>query len=188
VILLRILAAAAVIGLLAVGWLALHSQQSGPAAPATASTYAQSPGYSARDAVLIETGADGRPMYTLRAAEIRQQPGAQVAVLDQVRMQFRDAAGNLWQGRADQGRVLGDASLIDLSGMVAISGQLPGAAMPAEIESDRLSVDVRREIVTTSDEVTIDWDGQQLRARGLVARLREQRLKLESSVHGTYRP
>lgn len=187
-ILLRALAVVAVIALLAVAWLALNGQQNGPAAPRTAAISPPTPGYSARDAVLIETGADGRPMYTLRAAEIRQQPDSQVALLDRVQMTFHDAAGRMWQGRADHGRVLEGASQVDLSGMVAVTGQLPGSTQPAEIATDQLSIDTRSEVVSTQDPVTLDWGGQHMSARGLVARLREQRFTLESDVHGSYRP
>lgn len=185
---LRALAVAAVIGLLAVGWLALRSQRRGPVTASAAVRSTESAGYSARDATLIETGPDGHPMYTLRAAEIRQQPASQVAVLDQVQMEFRDAAGHLWHGRADQGRVLDGGSQVDLSGSVKITGQLPGSSEPAEISSERLNVDTRSEVVRTRDPVQLDWGRQQLRARGLLAQLREQRVKLEADVHGTYRP
>ncbi len=185
---LRAFAAAAVIALLAIAWLALHGQQNGAVAPAAAAVAAQSPGYSARDAVLIETGADGLPMYTLRAAEIRQQPASRTALLAQVEMQFRDAAGQVWHGRANEARVSDQASEVDLTGAVTLSGLLPGTTEPARISTDRLSVDTRAEVVETKDPVTLDWGGQQIRARGLLAQLREQRVQLESNVHGRYAP
>ncbi len=185
---LRALAAAAVIGLLAVGWLALHTEQNGPAAAGMAMISAQNPGYSARDATLVETGADGLPMYTLHAAEIRQQPASQIALLDRVEMQFRDAAGRLWQGRADEARVVDQAAEIDLSGTVTLTGLLPGTGELARISTDQLSVDTRTDVVTTRDPVTLEWDGQQVRARGLVAQLRAQRIQLESNVRGRYVP
>jgi len=183
---LRAFAAAAVIALLAIAWLALNGESTGPAVPATATVAAQSPGYSARDAVLIETGADGLPMYTLHAAQIREQPATRVALLDQVEMQFRDADGRLWNGRANSARVMDQAVRVDLSGNVAFSGVVPGNADLVRISTDRLSVDTRSEIVRTADEVTIDWAGGQLQSRGIVARLREQRIRLESHVHGHY--
>ena len=183
---LRALAAAAVIALLAIAWLALHGEVSGPAAPETARVSAQNPGYSASDAVLTETGPDGRPTYTLHAAQIREHPASRVALLDRVEMQFRDTAGQLWHGRADQARVTDQASQVDLSGNVTLSGMLPGTGEPVRISTDRLSVDTHAEVVATSDPVTIDVAGGQLTARGIVARLREQRIRLESQVHGHY--
>ncbi|HEY2591704.1 MAG TPA: LPS export ABC transporter periplasmic protein LptC [Steroidobacteraceae bacterium] len=184
---LRALAAAAVIALLAIAWLALNHETSGPAAPALATVSAQSPGYSARDAVVIETGADGLPMYTLRAAQMQEQ-AARVALLKQVEMQFRDATGQLWQGRANEARVVDQAAHVDLSGDVTFSGMLPGSIEPARISTDRLSVDTRSQIIETVDAVRIESSGGQLTARGLVANLREQRIRLESQVHGRYAP
>lgn len=183
---LRALAAAAVIALLAIAWLALNSEPSGPAAPATPAVSTQSPGYSARDAVLIETGENGVPLYTLRAAEIREQPASKIALLERVEMQFRDGRGQLWDGRADVARAVDQAAQVDLSGNVALSGLLPGSQEPVRISTDRLSIDTRTEVVTTADAVTIDWDRAQLTALGLSARLREQRIRLESHVHGRY--
>lgn len=199
---LRALAAAAVIALLAIAWLALNGETSGPSVPATATVSAESPGYSARDAVLIETGADGLPMYTLRAAQMREQPASRVALLDQVAMQFRDTDGQLWNGRADRARVVDQSSRnetpggaaegvdraaqVELAGHVALSGLLPGNPAPIRISTDRLNVDTHSEIVRTADEVTIDWGAGQLQARGLTAWLREQRIQLGSHVRGQY--
>jgi LPS export ABC transporter protein LptC len=184
---LRVLAGAAVIALLVAGWLLLNSEEGGPAVPLTAAP-AANPGYSARDAVLVETGQDGRPMYTLHAAEIRQQAASDVTVLDDVTMQFRDATGHIWNGSANQGFVVDGASQIDLSGAVRLWGLLPSTQQPIQLSSDRLAVDTRTEIVTTRDPVVLDWNGQILHGRGLIAHLREERLKLESDVHGVHQP
>jgi LPS export ABC transporter protein LptC len=185
---LRALAAAAVIALLGIAWLALHGLRDGPVAPVAAAIAAQNPGYSARDAVLIETGADGLPIYTLRAAEVHQQPASRTALLDRVEMQFRDAAGRVWHGRADEARVSDQASEVDLAGAVTLSGLPSGSSEAARISTDRLSVDTRTEVVKTKDPLTLDWGGRQIRARGLLAQLREGRLQLESNVHGRYVP
>jgi len=185
---LRAFAAAAVIVLLALAWLALNGETRGPAVPATATVSSQTPGYSARDAVLIETGPDGVPMYTLHAAQIRELPASRVALLNQIDMQFREADGQQWNGRADTARVIDEAARVDLKGNVALSGLLPGNAQPVRITTERLSVDTHAAIVGTRDEVTIDWVGGQLHARGIVARLRDQRIRLQSQVHGHYAP
>lgn len=183
---LRALAAAAVIALLAISWLALNGESSGPTVPATATVSAQTPGYSARDAVLMETGPDGLPMYTLRAAQMHEQPATGVALLDRVEMQFREADGQLWNGRADQARVIDQAVKVDLSGNVVLTGLLPGSTEPVRISTQRLNADTRSQVVRSSDNVTIDWGRGELQARGIVARLREQRIRLESQVRGRY--
>lgn len=185
---LRVLASAAVIALLIAGWLALSSEQDGPTVAPPSVRAAGNPGYTASNADLVETGPDGRPMYTLHAAEIRQPPAAQFAVLDDVTMQFRDQTGQLWNGRANRGLVWNGASQIDLSGAVRLWGSLASTQQSVQISSERLAVDTRTEIVNTNDPVVLEWGRQRLQARGLVAHLREQHVKLESDVHGTYQP
>ncbi len=184
---LRALSGALVIALLVAGWYLLNNEQNGPAVPA-ASNSATNPGYSAQNAVLIETAADGRPMYTLHAASILQEPDSAITTLHQVQMQFRDPKGNVWNGRADEGRVVDQASQVELTGNVVIWGQLPGTDQPARISSERLNIDTHTEVVTTEDPVVLDWNGQLVHARGLIAHLRQERLVLKSDVHGRYVP
>ncbi len=184
----RALASAVMIGLLIGGWLLLDSEQNAAAVSTSAARTIPNPGYSARDAVLVETGADGRPMYTVHAAQVEQQAASAVTQLDEVTMQFRDAAGHVWNGRADRGFVTEGASQIDLAGGVRLWGLLPSTQQPIELSSDHLAVDTRTEIVTTKDPVVLGWNGQLLHGRGLVAHLHEQRLTLESDVHGIYQP
>jgi len=186
-VILRVLLGAIVVGVLVAGWLLLNSEQNGPAVPASGAA-TQNAGYSARGAVLIETASDGRPMYTLRAARIRQEPASEITTLDQVQMQFRDHSGNLWNGRADHGRVVDQASQVELTGGVVISGLAPGTRDPVQISSDRFDVDTHAEIVTTDDPVVLSWNGQLVHAVGLVAHLKEQQVTLKSDVHGRYVP
>jgi LPS export ABC transporter protein LptC len=186
-VILRVIMGAIVVGVLLAGWLLLNSEQNGPAVP-TSGPAVENPGYSARDAVLIETSADGHPMYTLRAARIRQEPASAITTLDRVQLRFRDQSGNVWNGRADQGRVVDQASQVELTGNVIISGFAPGTQEPVEVSSDRFDVDTHAETVTTDDPVVLSWNGQLVHARGLVARLKEQRVTLRSDVHGHYVP
>lgn len=184
---LRVLMGAVVIGLLLAGWVVLNGEQNGPAVP-RGGPAAQSPGYSARNAVLIETASNGNAMYTLHAARIRREPDSAITQLYQVEMQFRDRQGNVWNGRAAEGRVVDQASYVELTGNVVVSGLAPGTQQPIEISSDRFDIDTHTEIVTTDDPVVLDWNGQVLHARGLVARLKEQQVTLKSDVHGRYVP
>ncbi len=184
---LRLLAGAAVIALLVVGWLTVSSVQNEPTTVVAARTV-ENPGYAAQDAVLIETGPDGRPMYTVHAKEILEQAASDVVTLKELTLQFRDPTGRVWNGRADQGTVATGADRVELSGSVTLSGLVPTDRQPVAISSERLSLDTRRNLVTTQDPVVLSWNGQRLSARGLIAHLRSQRVTLESDVHGVYRP
>jgi LPS export ABC transporter protein LptC len=144
-------------------------------------------GYSARNAVLIETGTDGLPVYTLNADVVRQHPSDGVA-FEQVQMTFRDADGQIWKGRADEGALVTDTGKVDLKGNVHVGGVLPGSSETADLATETLSVDTHEDIISTSDPVVLDQPGRQLKARGLLAALKEHHLVLESNVRGTFTP
>lgn len=144
------------------------------------------PGYAARDAELIETGADGRPMYTLNANLIRQRPNDQRVQLDVVRMSYRTTDGNEWKVRADSGQIREDGSHIELFGNVQVDGLLPDSKEPAQIHTSILTLDTKAEIVRTKAPVVLKWGAQQLEATGLEANLKTRSVKLESRVHGFF--
>lgn len=183
----RVLAGVAVIALLVAGWLTVTNEQSAPPPVATVH-HSANPGYAAQDAVLIETGQNGRPLYTLHASEVRQHPASGTVHLVDVQLQFRDPSGRIWNGRANQGLVANGAANVELSGAVTLSGRLPSDQRPVSISTDRLSVNTHTEVVTTQDPVVLEWNGQKLFARGLIAHLKEERLELKSDVHGLYSP
>ena len=165
----------------------LGGEQREPAATTTVEASSADLGYSARNAVLIETGTDGLPMYTLNAEVIRQHPSDGVE-FEQVQMSFRDTDGQTWKGRADRGELTTDTGKIDLTGDVHVNGLLPGSAQLADLATEKLSVDTHESIINTSDPVSLISPGRQLRSKGLLAELKEHHLVLESNVRGTFTP
>jgi lipopolysaccharide export system protein LptC len=161
------------------------SRQQGPT---TAATTVQAndwdEGYSAQDAKLVETGPDGLPLYTLNAATIHQLPNQDLVSLTQVQMSFRDASGDPWTGTADTGEVQQTSQHVQLAGNVHVLGLL--GANSAQIFSATLSVDIPKDIVSTSVPVQMLWSGQRLSSTGLTANLKDSRVHLESDVHGTF--
>jgi LPS export ABC transporter protein LptC len=164
--------------------LVLSGQQGATPAATTVQENGWDEGYSARDAKLVETGADGLPLYTVNAATIRQLPNEDQVQLTQVRMSFRDPEGDQWTAIADQGELQQAAGQVRLSGNVLASGTL--ASQPAQITTGALSVDIHTDIVSTREPVQIHWAGQQLNSTGLIANLKDDRVHLESAVHGTF--
>jgi LPS export ABC transporter protein LptC len=165
----------------------LGGQQRETASTTTLEASSVDLGYSARNAVLTETGPDGQPMYTLNANVIRQHPGDGVE-FDQVQMTFRDADGQTWKGRADHGELTTDSGKVDLAGNVHVDGLLPGSAQMADLATEKLSVDTHDDIISTDEPVAINSTGRQLKSRGMIATLKEHHLVLGSSVHGTFSP
>ncbi|GAC1452006.1 MAG: hypothetical protein PVS2B3_04610 [Steroidobacteraceae bacterium] len=174
---------------LIIGVVVLSGPQREPAAAAaTIAEAVWDPGYAARNARLVQTGPDGQPVYTLDAAQIRQEPDEGSVDLQQVQLGFRDAAGNIWTARGAHGVMGQDTGIIELDGAVHVTGIVPGSEQPADITSEHLSFDTRAQLVTTHDPVQIMMSGRRLEAQGLVTNLKERRVQLESAVHGSFLP
>jgi lipopolysaccharide export system protein LptC len=148
----------------------------------------QEPGYSALNTRLVQTGADGHPLYTLDAARILQQPDQERVQLEQVQLGFRDASGDLWSAHAERGELGQDSGIVQLEGSVHVEGTLPGTEEQAQIVTERLGVDTHAQVLATRDPVELTMSGRTLDAQGLVASLKERRVQLESAVHGSFRP
>lgn len=156
--------------------------------PAATVSPARDPGYSALKAHLVQTGPDGRPIYTLDAAQIQQEPDAGLVNLSQVQLGFRDTSGDVWTARADRGELAQNSGIVSLAGNVHVDGVLPGSEEQAQIATEHLAFDTNAQIVATRDPVTIVMTGRQLSAQGLIASLKERHVQLESAVHGSFVP
>jgi len=173
---------------LVVGVVLLSQPPREPGSALSAGGPRHDPGYSAVKARLVQTGLDGRPVYTLDAEQIQQQPNNGVVELEQVQLGFRDASGNEWTARARHGELTQGSGVVKLDGDVHVAGLLPGTQEPAEITSEHLSVDTNAQIVTTHDPVTFVTSGRELHGTGMVASLKERHMQLESDVHGSFLP
>jgi LPS export ABC transporter protein LptC len=182
----RLVALLALVALV-VGVVVLSGQQREASAPPGVSAPLQDPGYSAVQARLVQTGADGLPVYTLDAAQIQQQPDAGLVELQQVLLGFRDPSGNQWTARAHRGELAQGSSIVRLFGDVHVSGIVPGTDQSAEFISEHIQYDTNAQIVSTHDPVTVIMSGRELNATGMVASLKDRQLQLESAVHGIYR-
>jgi LPS export ABC transporter protein LptC len=170
-------------------WLTLTATQIGPVTAQTSRAPGPEQGYSARDASVVETGADGLSLYTLQARQVQQDPDDNIVNLTTVHMTFRDQSGGQWQARADQAQARQDSAQIDLSGAVDVSGLF--ADQPAHILTDRLHIDTHTDIIRTPDAfdaVTLNWAGKVVDAQGLLVNIKDHHLKLESHVHGHFVP
>jgi LPS export ABC transporter protein LptC len=182
----RLLAVLLVLAIIA-GSIWLGGGQRETASTTTVETSSVDLGYSARNAVLVETGADGVPMYTLNANVIRQHPGDGVE-FEQIQMSFRDSDGQVWKGRADKGELTTETGKVDLTGNVHVNGLLPGSAEMTELETEKLSVDTHENIIDSAEPVSVTSSNRLLKSKGLVARLNEHHLILESNVRATFTP
>ena len=149
-------------------------------------------GYSATDAQLSATDAQGRQRYKLRAASVRQEAGQEAVDLTGVVVEFPDSRGQKWLLTADSGRMSSTArdapAIVDLAGDVRLVSDASGPASPLSLETSTLTYDTVTNRATTDQPVKLKSGARTIEARGLIADLGTRRLKLESAVHGRFTP
>jgi LPS export ABC transporter protein LptC len=174
---------AAVVFIVVIGGTVVFSGQQSETAP-TVVEEPHDPGYAAHDARLVQTGLDGRPLYTLDADVIRQQPDQNTIQAEKATLGFYDTNGSLWTARGEQGEVGQNTGIVTLTDNVHVEGTPQGTQQPAEIVTNRLAFDTNTKVASTKDPVTLTWSGQEIRGRGMRATLNDGRVQLESAVRG----
>lgn len=147
---------------------------------------ARDPGYSATDAEIIQTGADGQTRYRLQAARIEQNPVSLETRIEDLRIETRTGNANVWRVSAPRGVLSRDSRQIKLEGGVALAGSTADAAGPLQMRTETLQYDLESARVRTNGEVRLTMQGQELSATGLDANLRTRQVQLRSDVQGRF--
>lgn len=141
-------------------------------------------GYYLRGARLFGTDEDGRIVYTLSAAEAQREGDEGPIELTEVELRYTPEAQVPWRLTSDHAEVSPDLTLLTLTGdVVAVSDE-----GPIVIRTPSLRLDTERHIAETREAVEMEMPEGRLRSVGLTALLDEERLQLESEVHGTFVP
>jgi LPS export ABC transporter protein LptC len=195
----RPLAYVAVIAVVAAAYFIGHAGRGGNGNDDAATPIAD-PGYTARDAEIIETGYDGRERYRLRASHIHQQSETAVIELESLDMHYHPDAQErvagespapaadqkVWHLTSDTGVVRADGDDVQLSGDVRVTGNMPGSGAPLSLTTTELRMNTPTEFIETQAPVTLSMSGHQLRAVGMQADLKAGTLRLLSKVHGQF--
>ncbi|MBU6378942.1 MAG: LPS export ABC transporter periplasmic protein LptC [Gammaproteobacteria bacterium] len=153
---------------------------------APAAETAQDPGYSASEAEIVQTGADGLPKYRLQARHIEQDPRSLEVALEEIRLETREGSAGSWQVSAPRGRLSKDAERLQLDGGVLLQGgQRPGAE-PLRLRTASLAYDLNTSRVRAPGEVELALQGHVLAGTGLDANLRTRQVRLQADVHGRF--
>jgi len=183
----RPLMLATILAITAIFWLFIRTPESEETTAAANPLSAPQPGFAATDAVLIQTGDNGEPLYTLHATRISQpETGEPIEVTDP---DFTDQvdADNRWSVHALRGQLPPAADHVELYGNVNARGDRTGVA-PLLLHTEQLGFDMPTQIINTSDPVTADWDKAHLNSVGLQANLKTHDIILPASVHGHIAP
>lgn len=181
----RTLLACLVLALLAGAFL-LGRRGDTPAEVAGVETRPPDQGYVALGAEIVETADDGALLYSLKADRIAQQPASGDVRMQAISMSYHRDAESPWLLTANAGHLRGQGTRIELTGRVRATGRLPQSSLPTEILTEQLEFDTRSQDLSSRQLVTIRVDGQRLTSRGLSANLKQDRVRLESAVHGRY--
>ncbi len=146
------------------------------------------PGYYLRSAVLAGTDAAGQLLYNISAELIEERPEDNRVLLSKVQVNYRPVAEVPWDVSSDNGVARMDESFIDLFGDVQLTSNPEPPETATIIRTDTLRLKPDEFVAETPDRVRVEMDGRQLRATGLVAYLKEDRLELQSNVNGQFRP
>lgn len=145
----------------------------------------EQPGYSARNARVVETGEDGRPVFTLNAAVVRQRPNDGRVQLAAPRVSLVTEEGETLLAEARSGQIREDGSEVRLFGDVKLNGELSGT--PIEVRTSILWYETGPNKVTVPAPLTFMQSHGTLEAPGLVADLKQGSITLES-FNGTFDP
>jgi|TARA_B110000196_G_scaffold319017_1_gene335820 lipopolysaccharide export system protein LptC len=145
-------------------------------------------GYYLRDAKILGTDEDGKPLYWIRAASAEEQPNGKHLILKNVTAQY-DFSDNIpWVLKASHGEVSTSASYLDLSGDVQLATETQQGVNPTIIQTIELRLEPENFIAETTAPVSILIGSHRLEAVGFRADLRANQLTLKSNVHGQFRP
>ena len=140
-------------------------------------------GYYLDAATLTEMGPDGRPKVVIKARLIEQLRADDSVAMHDLAIDYATEGAGPWTMTARHGRMPADRNSVLLSGEVTLRGR-DGAI----VRTDRLNYDTLENLVSTAEDVTIEFGPHRLAARGLRADLNAGSLQLESAVNGSFNP
>ena len=143
-------------------------------------------GYYLRNAVLLGTDDEGNIFYRVLAERVVEADESESLELSHVRVEYRDSADVRWQASAEQAQASRDTSILDLFGNVRLANDGAEGDTATVIETDRLRFDPDSFLATTDRPVTVSIGRGHIGATGMKAFLKDDRLELESQVHGRF--
>lgn len=166
-------------------WLLLRSH-SATTGTTRAQAGAQQPDYLLHHATLTRFARDGKRRYVIHARKITHLPANDVALLDEIDLNYFSNAGTNWHLTADKGRLNDHGQRLDLSGHIH-ANQID-VATPIQFDTSTLTLFLPSEKLRTSAEVVLYQGHRETRGQGLAANLRTGTLSLLKNVRSRYVP
>ena len=145
-------------------------------------------GYYFSDAEIVSTNEDGQPLYKLWARRAEERPNENRLFLSGVRLEYRPIEDIPWFLSAESGEAPTDESYIDLRGAVELVNEPQNQADRTLIRAQALRFEPESLVASSEGSVNLFVGDRRLDAVGIKVYLRDERLELESNVHGQFDP
>lgn len=139
----------------------------------------EQPAFYAKDAVLLQTQADGSPQLRLIASRIDQQVADDSIALRNVHVDYLNVPEKLWVLTAERGVVPANSHMITFSGNVELRPADVGEN--AFLRTNEITVDTDRDLAyTTESPTSMRYGRYALQIKRLEADLKTEIVKLEA--------
>lgn len=183
--LFRLFTLLAVVALAISTWI-LSSPARRPQAYAS-SGQAELPGYFLKNAVLTDFDESGNPSIRLQAERIDQIDHGPEVTLSNVRVDYQAPNGQNWDLVGDRGLIEPGGKIVDVTGNVVLQGDSTAHVGTAIVHSQALSYNVPDSIVTTQEDVRVEFGAHTLTGHGLKANIKLRTLHMDK-VNGRFQP
>ena len=143
-------------------------------------------GYYLRGARLLGTDQDGHVAYRILADRLEEQADQERLLLQGVQVEYHPANEVPWHITAGSGISPKDGSRLDLSGGVELRSEPTDGGMPWRITTESLSFEPSTSSAASDQPTQLRVGDWQLEGNALRVHLKDQRLQLESGVHGKF--
>jgi lipopolysaccharide export system protein LptC len=158
------------------------------AEPATPSAQRHDPDFKVEGFTITRMSPEGKPVSVLAARKMIHFPDDQTTELDEPRFEQRPPDAPRVQVRADRGTVSRDGEQVTVRDNVVVVRDGGGERDPLRVETSRLVILPKEEIVRTDAPVTITEGGSRLEGKGLEVRSQDRELRLDSQVKAQFAP
>ncbi|HEY2682345.1 MAG TPA: LPS export ABC transporter periplasmic protein LptC [Steroidobacteraceae bacterium] len=147
------------------------------------------PGYFLKNAVMTDYDAQGNPAVRIEAERIDQVVNSDQVALYNVKVDYQPPSGESWTMVGDSAHLTPGDKVVNVQGNVKLTGDALGREGDVPVvRTDSLSYNIPEGIVSTQADVRLEFGPHVLMARGLVANLKDQTMRLENKVNGRFHP
>ena len=139
----------------------------------------EQPAYYLKDAVITETGEDGRPEIRLAAHRIEQQRNDETVELRNVRVDYLKAPDKEWFLSAQRGLIPADSHIIQFLGDVEL--RPTDGPSTTFLRTEEISIDSERNVAyTTTSPVSIRFGTYAMDVKRFEADLTTEKVRMEA--------